>query len=235
MDLESTMPKGSEEDRLCIEALESSSAHPLHPFLLKKKKHLLYITESNPSLASRGKELVEQALKFVQKHGLATFQIEAVPKSGWEGDEHVQSSFKGLCELLSMNPERTDVIVCRQAAPHRDVPFEGELFRSAVLHTGNESGYFVGCVSEPQKRPMGKSEGLDSIRTDLHVKVGDVFLLNPQHIHLAIPLEFAPDNLLVLLQEYIEDETPEQREATYLKYPPEKALHSMKSDSFMHF
>jgi len=202
-------------------ALQNSSQHPMAKTLLAAKKHLLYKTSHHESLSEIGAPLVASSVSYIEEYGIGALEIEVVPKKLLLKEESAKKSFHVMCQMLGMNPEQTDVVICQQAAPHVDDFFKGELFRSAVLSTGNPSGYLVGCISEPSKR-FGEYGHQDQmpVRSDLRVSVGDVFLLNPQHIHFAMPLEFDPESMLILLQESLDDTTPQARDEIYRKYPP---------------
>lgn len=219
------------------QALQNSSQHLLDKEFLEREKHMLYITQAHRDLSKLSAPLIAATAAYVEEHGLAVMEISLVPKRLLtKSDPQFEAHFEACCKHLQMYPKRTEILVCQQASPHVDDAYKGDVFRSVVLSTGNEAGYLVGCISEPAKR-FGKddSEDLSPTTTQLHVETGDEFVLNPQHIHYAMPLEMNPENLLILLQETLDDSTAQARKAIYEKFPPAKALANMKELSHLHF
>jgi len=217
--------------------LQNSSQHPLDAAFLKREKHMLYVTKSHADLHTASASLTQAIQNHVNEYGLAILEIQLIPKKLLsQKDSMFESSFQACCSQFEMDPKHTDILVCQQAPPHVDEAYKGEIFRSAVISTGNEAGYLLGCISEPSRR-FGCEEGEDisPLSTQITVKAGDEFLLNPQHIHYAMPLEMNSESLLILLQESMDDSTPQARQAIYAKYPPARCLDNMEELSHFLF
>ncbi len=168
--------------------------------------------------------LVDAVKRAVEDCGLHTAEIDvySVKRLLQYGGERVGEAYLRLIEQLSLQKAhsvgRVGLLVCEWASPHVDDSFAGQAFLSLVLHTGPEP-YLMQTFHSERVQEDGASRL--ALHTSTRVlNVGDAVVFDPTTPHMAAPASGNPDQLLIMLQAELPDDSEESRQHLLNTYPP---------------
>lgn len=186
--------------------------------------HFLYKTKA-PALPQADVDLVVKAVRaHVHAFGLNPAQIDiaGTPVFQAAGDATLQA-YRRLRDFVTQQVPggryAPDILVCEWASPHVDESYAGDAFLSWVLHTG-EYPYLMQTLHS-HKQTM--RDGGSVIRTQTSARVlnvGDTFIFDPTTPHMAAPVRPGQDQLLIMLQLDLPDESPQQRKELLERFAP---------------
>lgn len=161
-------------------------------------------------------KVVAATQAFVDNRGLNPAQIEVfTPKEFQREAADAYPALVRLFQALGFDEPTpgAGVLVCEWAAPHVDDSYEGAAFVSLVLHTGPEP--YVMQTFHAEHRPGAVPQLTASTRV---LRSGDCFVFDPTTPHMAMPLHPHQDQLLVMLQVELPDNTELERSALLQRF-----------------
>lgn len=180
-------------------------------------RHFFYLS-TRPNVPTAAVEtVVAAAQSLVRERGLLPAQIEAFSSKQLEGAQNgAGNALMSLRRALKLPADTPSAVVaCEWASPHVDELFAGQAFVSLVLHTGPEP-YVVQTLHTEHR-----VDGNTLVTSTRMLRQGDVMVLDPTVAHFAAPRSPGSNQLLVLLQFELPDQTELDRANLLKQFPPD--------------
>jgi len=187
--------------------------------------HFCYLTDAPTLDPTDVKTVVEtaKASKTLTPWGIEVLDHQSqLFKEDPQALEALQRLVRKVRCFLGGRRRKAELVVCQWTQLHVDHEFLGRAFYSIVLHTGPEPYLLYLLHTAPDK------DGGSSVTHGgaLVLDAEKAFVFDPTTPHQALPMRPHQDNLLILLQFQLVDETVEDREALLRRLVPDHAKRS---------